>query len=69
MVKLKNIPGLSALYNKKADSAPVHSNSSGEVVISDLGLVDKINLRTDASNKKSEMFLETQRWHGPSHSV
>ena len=50
MVKLKNIPGLSALYNKSADSAPAHNNSNGATHISDLGLIDKINLRTSTEN-------------------
>ncbi len=50
MVKLKNIPGLGALHGKPADSAPQHSNSSGTVMIIDLGLMDKINLRTSLDN-------------------
>ena len=51
MVKLKNIPGLAPLHGKKADHAPVHSNSNGAVIITDLGLMDKINLRTSNDNK------------------
>ena len=50
MVKLKNIPGLAPLHGKAAASAPVHSNSEGSVTIRDLGLMDKINLRTNVDN-------------------
>ncbi len=50
MVKLKNIPGLGALHGKPAASAPQHSNSKGAVTITDLGLIDKINLRTSVDN-------------------
>ena len=51
MVKLKNIPGLSAIYAKAADSAPTHENSKGATEIKDLGLIDKLNLRTDVENQ------------------
>ena len=51
MVKLKNIPGLSAIYLKAADNAPAHDNSSGATEIKDLGLVDKLNLRTNVENQ------------------
>lgn len=50
MVNLKNIPGLSALHGTPQDSAPIHDNSKGEVIISDSGLIDKINLRTNPDN-------------------
>ena len=51
MVKLKNIPGLAPLHGKKASSGPAHSNSKGQVTIRDMGLMDKINLRTSLDNK------------------
>jgi sarcosine oxidase subunit gamma len=50
MAKLKNIPGIGALHGSPADSAPVHDNSNGAVSISDLGILDKINLRTRVDN-------------------
>ena len=50
MVKLKNIPGLSALSTKSASASPQPEGSKGMVVIRDTGLMDKINLRSDAGN-------------------
>ena len=50
MVKLKNIPGLSALSMAKASASPQPEGSKGMVVIRDTGLTDKINLRCQADN-------------------
>ena len=50
MVKLKNIPGLSALYHKSGKASPKPDGSNGMTVIRDTGLLDKINLRCDAGN-------------------
>lgn len=58
MVKLKNIPGLAPLYDRRAESAPVHENSNGGVIITDLGLTDKINLRTRSDNSRVREALK-----------
>lgn len=50
MVKLKNIPGLSALHGKAATSSPTPDGSSGAVTVIDHGVTDKVNLRTAADN-------------------
>ena len=50
MVKLKNIPGLSALHGAAAASSPQPEGSKGMVTITDLGLLDKINLRCQPDN-------------------
>ena len=50
MVKLKNIPGLSALSTKSGSASPQPEGSKGMLVIRDTGLMDKINLRTAADN-------------------
>ena len=50
MVKLKNLPGLSSLHGITGDSALAHANSQGVVTITDMGLMDKINLRTSTDN-------------------
>lgn len=50
MVKLKNIPGLPALHGVKASSSPQPETSQGVVHITDMGLIDKINLRCQADN-------------------
>jgi len=50
MVKLKNIPGLSALHHKAETNAPQPEGSKGIVSIRDTGLMDKINLRAQADN-------------------
>jgi sarcosine oxidase subunit gamma len=50
MVKLKNIPGQSALSGITAKSSPAPEGSSGMVVVTDLGIIDKINLRCQPNN-------------------
>lgn len=50
MLKLKHIPGQSALSDLGAKSSAVPEGSSGAVSVNDLGFVDKINLRCKADN-------------------
>ena len=77
MVKLKNIPGLSALSTKSSTSSPLPEGSKGLVIIRDTGLMDKINLRASANNaaiKKAvkrmvgtDLPVEANRFHQAGH--
>ena len=51
MASLKNIPGKSALYRIAGSSSPQPESSKGVVVMHDLGVTDKINLRCAPDNE------------------